>query len=426
MILVTGFEPFGGEPVNASWEAVSRLPASLVDATGAETTLERRLLPVSFVRAADAVTALVETLRPDAVVCTGVAAGRRVLSVEARAVNRADARVPDNDGAAPQGVPVLAGAPATLATTLPVRDLAAGARSTGAPVSTSLDAGTYVCNSTLYSALAAARRLAGAGGVHVPGVGFVHVPPLDVLPVDMTVAALGSLLRAVAAHLWRGTGPGVLTVGGALATRLRPVTLPGGRAPRIGISGGVGAGKSSLTQVFREGGAVVADADELAHSVVEPGTPGLSRVAAEFGAGVLAPDGSLDRAALARLVFADEDARRRLEAIVHPLVARAAREAMRAAPTNTLAVYDVPLLVETGMEDLFDAVLVVDAPLDQRLERLARRGLDREEALRRIAAQADAARRRAAATIWVDNAGSLDDLRGLTARVIGRWLVRAD
>jgi dephospho-CoA kinase len=181
---------------------------------------------------------------------------------------------------------------------------------------------------------------------------------------------------------------------------------------RVGLTGGIASGKSTVAAILRELGAVVIDADRLARDVVAPGTPGLAAVVDAFGPDVLTADGALDRAALARRVFDDPEARRRLEGIVHPLVRRAAAAEEEAAPDGVLVVHDIPLLVETGQAGSFDAVLVVDVPEELQLERmLADRGWSREEALSRIAAQAARTDRVAAATHLIDNTGSLAELR---------------
>jgi len=186
---------------------------------------------------------------------------------------------------------------------------------------------------------------------------------------------------------------------------------------RVGLTGGIGSGKSEVARLLAEQGAYVVDSDVLAREVVAPGTPGLAAVVAEFGPGIL--DGAeLDRAALAEIVFRDAGARERLNAIVHPLVAAAAAEAYARAPEGAVIVHDVPLLVEAGMVPLFDVVVVVDAPEDVRLERLVRRGLPEADARARMAAQASREERNAAATYVVANDGTLDDLH---RRVLALW-----
>lgn len=181
--------------------------------------------------------------------------------------------------------------------------------------------------------------------------------------------------------------------------------------PRVGLTGGVASGKSTVTGLLRDRGAVVVDADVLAREVVEPGTDGLAAVVAAFGTGVLAADGRLDRPALGRLVFSDTGRRRTLEAIVHPRVRARAAEIERAAPVGSLVVHDIPLLVETGQADDFDVVVVVDVPPDEQRRRLVDvRGMSLEDAEARIAAQATREQRRAVATYVIDNGGTLEDL----------------
>lgn len=182
---------------------------------------------------------------------------------------------------------------------------------------------------------------------------------------------------------------------------------------RIAVTGGIGSGKSAVTARLAARGAVVVDADQIAREAVEPGTPGLAAVVEEFGAAVLRPDGSLDRAALAAIVFADAERRAALEAIVHPLVGRRSQELLDAAPPGAVVVYDVPLLAETaalGRADDFDAVVVVVAPLETRVERLVARGLTEADARARIAAQASDEQRLALADHVIDNGGGLAEL----------------
>ncbi|VXB37061.1 dephospho-CoA kinase [Nocardioides sp. AX2bis] len=181
---------------------------------------------------------------------------------------------------------------------------------------------------------------------------------------------------------------------------------------RVGLTGGVASGKSTVSAVLDELGAVVVDSDVIAREVVAPGTPGLAAVVGEFGHQVLAPDGSLDRPALGRLVFGDDEARRRLEGIVHPLVRARAAEVEHAAPAGSLVVHDIPLLVETGQGDRFEVVVVVDVPEDVQMTRMVGdRGWTEEDARARIAAQASREDRLSVATHVLDNTGSVDDLR---------------
>ncbi|MDG4805206.1 dephospho-CoA kinase [Micromonospora sp. WMMD1120] len=180
---------------------------------------------------------------------------------------------------------------------------------------------------------------------------------------------------------------------------------------RVGLTGGIGSGKSAVAARLAERGAVVIDADQVAREVVAPGTDGLIEIVAAFSDAVLDADGALDRAALGAVVFADADARRRLEAIVHPRVRARTAELIAAAAPDAIVVNDVPLLVETGLAPTYHLVVVVQTAAPIRLERLARdRGMSRAEAERRIAAQADDARRRAAADVVLTNDDSLTAL----------------
>ena len=180
---------------------------------------------------------------------------------------------------------------------------------------------------------------------------------------------------------------------------------------RVGLTGGVASGKSSVSSILRELGAVVIDADVLAREVVEPGTPGLAAVVARFGPEVLDGD-RLDRARLGAIVFADPAARRDLERIIHPAVRDRAAELERAADPDAVVVHVIPLLVETGQQDDFDRVVVVDADPDTQLTRLhARDGLAEEAARARLAAQASREDRRSAADVVLTNDGSVIDLQ---------------
>jgi dephospho-CoA kinase len=185
----------------------------------------------------------------------------------------------------------------------------------------------------------------------------------------------------------------------------------------IGLTGGIGSGKSTVAACFAELGATVIDADALAREALAPGTPGLAAVIERFGTELLREDGSLDRPKLGELVFADSAALADLNAIVHPLVARRTAALTAAAGPGATVVYDVPLLVENELAADFDAVVVVVAPLPLRLERLAGRGMDEKAARSRIAAQADDEQRRSVATAVLDNSGSLASLRAQVERV---------
>ncbi|NEK58506.1 dephospho-CoA kinase [Geodermatophilus sabuli] len=190
---------------------------------------------------------------------------------------------------------------------------------------------------------------------------------------------------------------------------------------RIGLTGGIGSGKSTVAGLLAARGAHVVDADRIAREVLEPGTPGLAAVVEAFGAGVLTPEGTLDRPALAAIVFADPAARARLDGIVHPLVRARAAELVAEAPQDAVVVQDVPLLVETGQSARYDLVLVVEADLDTRLARLAQRGVAEDDARARIAAQATDEQRRAVADVVLDNSGPLT---GLETQVDRFWTER--
>jgi dephospho-CoA kinase len=180
---------------------------------------------------------------------------------------------------------------------------------------------------------------------------------------------------------------------------------------RVGLTGGIGSGKSAVSSRLAARGAVLIDSDVLAREVVAKGTDGLAEVVAEFGDDVLTAAGDLDRPALGRIVFGDEPARRRLEAIVHPRVRARAAEIEAQAADDAIVVHDIPLLVETGQADHFDLLLVVDVPVEVQVERLtSQRGMSDEEANRRIASQASREQRLAAADLVVDNSGTLQDL----------------
>ncbi|HYL53550.1 MAG TPA: dephospho-CoA kinase [Acidimicrobiia bacterium] len=178
----------------------------------------------------------------------------------------------------------------------------------------------------------------------------------------------------------------------------------------IGLTGGIGSGKTTVAASLARRGAVVIDADAIAREVVEPGSPALSKLVERFGADILHPDGSLDRAALAAKAFVSDDTRKELEAITHPAISAEFLRRVSEAPEDAIVVHDVPLLVEANRAADYAGVIVVDAPVDLRLARLVARGVAREDAERRIALQASDEDRRKVATWWVDNAGDLDAL----------------
>ena len=218
-----------------------------------------------------------------------------------------------------------------------------------------------------------------------------------------------------------------LSCGACTATLIRPIRAPRTQGPRriVAVSGGIGSGKSSVTRVFASRGAVTADADAIARQILERGEPTLSEVARTFGGDLLKEDGSLDRALLASRVFGGEGASERvarLNAITHPVIEARAWSILRGAPEGSLAVYDIPLLIEGDHVDRFDAVVIVDAPIEERVKRLEGRGLSPEDARARIRAQASSQERRAIATIWIDNEGSSDDLEEVARLVYERWL----
>ncbi|MFJ8886341.1 dephospho-CoA kinase [Streptomyces sp. NPDC102402] len=195
---------------------------------------------------------------------------------------------------------------------------------------------------------------------------------------------------------------------------------------KVGLTGGIGAGKSEVSRLLARYGAVLIDADRIAREVVEPGTPGLTAVVEAFGPGILEPGGALDRSALGSIVFADPARLATLNAIVHPLVGARSAELERAAGAGAVVVHDVPLLTENGLAPLYDLVVVVDAAPGTQLDRLVRlRGMEEPDARARMAAQATREERLAVADLVVDNDGPLEDLEPqvravwseLTARV---------
>ncbi|MCY0945589.1 dephospho-CoA kinase [Streptomyces antarcticus] len=195
---------------------------------------------------------------------------------------------------------------------------------------------------------------------------------------------------------------------------------------KVGLTGGIGAGKSEVSRLLAGYGAVVVDADRIAREVVEPGTPGLAAVVAAFGEAVLTAEGTLDRPRLGSIVFADPEKLRTLNAIVHPLVGARSAELEAAAGADAIVVHDVPLLTENGLAPLYDLVVVVDASPQTQLTRLvALRAMAEEEARARMAAQATREQRLAVATLVIDNDGPLEALEPQVRKVWEELTARA-
>lgn len=195
----------------------------------------------------------------------------------------------------------------------------------------------------------------------------------------------------------------------------------------VGLTGGIGSGKSTVARILEQRGAVVFDADALARQAVEPGTPGHDAVVDRFGANVLGPGGELDREALASIVFADPAARRDLEAIVHPEVRRLFAEGCEAyRDDDVVVVFSAPLLVETGMHTAFEVLVVVSTPVESQIERLLRDRAMGEDSIRaRIAAQAPLEEKAAVADVIVDNEGTLEELEAQVDRLWAELRIRA-
>lgn len=189
-----------------------------------------------------------------------------------------------------------------------------------------------------------------------------------------------------------------------------------GRPLRVALTGGIGSGKSTVAAVFAAHGAVIVDADQIAREVVAPGMPALAQIVQRFGTEVLAPDGSLDRPALADIVFNDPAALADLNAITHPKIAERSAAVMAAAPAGSVVVYDMPLLVEQGLTEGWDAIVVVQAPVATRVRRLMHdRGMSEQDARARIAAQADDDQRRQVADHLIRNDGTIAALEAAAA-----------
>lgn len=226
--------------------------------------------------------------------------------------------------------------------------------------------------------------------------------------------------------------PGRMVCGESRATILNPEkfralgnsadkrVLPG--CLYVGLTGGIGSGKTTVARSWSEQGAVIIDADALAREVLEPGSKGLAQVVRLFGEHLVLENDSLNRELLSHLVFTDMEAKNALENITHPLIAKRAAELALEARPGSVVVYDVPLLIELELDSQFDLVTVVDAPLPTRLTRLEGRGLGQEEALRRASSQASDQQRRQVADLWIDNVGGVSDTAALAEQVYWRWL----
>ncbi|MET7648414.1 dephospho-CoA kinase [Streptomyces sp. NPDC005426] len=195
---------------------------------------------------------------------------------------------------------------------------------------------------------------------------------------------------------------------------------------KVGLTGGIGAGKSEVSRMLAGYGAVLIDADRIAREVVEPGTAGLDAVVEAFGTGILTPEGTLDRPKLGSIVFADSERLAALNAIVHPLVGARSAELEKAAGPDSVVVHDVPLLTENGLAPLYDLVVVVDAAPETQLDRLVRlRGMTEQEARARMGAQATREERRAVADLVIDNDGPIEALEPQVRSVWGELARRA-
>ena len=184
----------------------------------------------------------------------------------------------------------------------------------------------------------------------------------------------------------------------------------------VGLTGGIGAGKSTVANMFAQLGALTIDADQLARQAIEPGSVGFDEVVAEFSPKILT-DGDIDRQKLGKIVFKDADKRKKLEAIIHPKVQEALATRIKSLSPGDVLVYEIPLLVETGAAEKFDFIITVESDIENRLDRLFERGMDEDEAERRIAAQASQAQREAVADQVIINDGDRADLFAECARI---------
>lgn len=194
----------------------------------------------------------------------------------------------------------------------------------------------------------------------------------------------------------------------------------------VGLTGGIGSGKSTVARYFAQCGAVIVDVDQAARAVVQSGEPAFLAVVERFGGQIVGPDGELDRPALAAIVFADSEARRDLERITHPAMGAEMMRQIGEAPENAVVVVDAPLLVESKQQGMYAVVVVVEAPREVRLDRLVERGLTREDAAARMAAQATDEERRAVADFVVDNSSDLHALEAALDVVWGEIVRRRE
>ena len=186
---------------------------------------------------------------------------------------------------------------------------------------------------------------------------------------------------------------------------------------RIGLTGGIGSGKTTVAAMLAAKGAVIIDADQISREIVEPGQPALDEIVNVFGAGVLRDDGTLNRGELARLAFSDKELTKRLNAIMHPRISAESAARIAAAPAHSIVIYDMPLLVETKQDSAVDHVIVVDVPVETQRERAIGRGLDAEDVDRRIQAQATREQRLAVAHTVIDNSHTLAETQAQVDRL---------
>lgn len=213
-----------------------------------------------------------------------------------------------------------------------------------------------------------------------------------------------------------------LRCGGACATLLRVFQRPTNRALRVAVSGGIGSGKSTLARALLGPADVLADADAIARELLNSDTTVREQIREHFGSQVFHEDGSVDRAALGRVVFADPRQRAVLETLTHPRIFDRSTALLDTAHAGALAVHDIPLLLETGMTTAYDVIIMLDAPRHMRLERLVERGVATSDAERRMKTQADRAARKAVAHVWVDNSGTTQELQDLASLIDRTWL----